>query len=132
MFLATRLVFGSIEGTVSSFHVLRSLTHFWWYGGRHVQYSHFVVPDSFLAVLGAPCPVFIFCAPGLVFSDFEGGASSFNILRSRTCFRRYGGRRVQILIFALSGSFWAVPRASGPVFMFCASELILDGTEGVV
>jgi hypothetical protein len=32
--------------------------------------------------------------------------------------------------FVLPNSFWAVPMASGPIFMFCAVELILGGTEG--
>jgi hypothetical protein len=40
-------------------------------------------------------------------------------------------RRVPFSCFALSDSFSAVPRASGPVFKFCAPGLIFGGTEGV-
>jgi hypothetical protein len=59
-------------------------------------------------------------------------------------------REVQFSCFALSDSFWVVPRARGPVFMFyapglifgriegtspifmfCALRIIFDGTEGV-
>jgi hypothetical protein len=32
--------------------------------------------------------------------------------------------------FALTDLFWAVPRAPGPVFMFCAPGVILGGTKG--
>jgi hypothetical protein len=71
----------------------------------------------------ASCPVFMFCAPGPVFDSTDGIGSSFNVLRSRTHLRRYGGRWVQFL---------AVPTASGPIFMFCASGLIFGGTEGIV
>jgi hypothetical protein len=72
--------------------------------------------------------VFIFCAPGLLFGGNEGAfgstegvRSSFHVLHSQTHFRWYRGRRVQ---------FWAVPSASGLVFMFCAPGTILGGTEG--
>jgi hypothetical protein len=36
-----------------------------------------------------------------------------------------------VLIFALLDSFWAVLMASGPIFMFCATRIILDGTKDV-
>jgi hypothetical protein len=40
-------------------------------------------------------------------------------------------RRVPFSYFALPDSFSAVPRASGPVFMFCTPGLIFGGTDGV-
>jgi hypothetical protein len=81
--------------------------------------------------LGRRVPFFMFCATGVLFSGIEDVGSHFHILRSRTHFRRYRGRRVPFLCFALPDSFSAVPRASGPVFMFCAPALIIGGTVGV-
>jgi hypothetical protein len=74
----------------------------------------------------------MFCVPGLVFGEPEGVWSRFLILRSRTRFRRYRGRRVSISCFALSGTFSAIPRASHPVFFFCTTRLVFKGTDGVV
>jgi hypothetical protein len=54
-----------------------------------------------------------------------------NVLRSRSRFGRYRGCRVLFSCFALPDSFWAVPKMSGPVFMFCAPEPVLDSTNGV-
>jgi hypothetical protein len=131
MFSAPRLVFGGIGGVRSRFHVLRALTHFRRYRGRQVPFSYFALPDSFLAVLWASGPVFLFCAVGFVFGGTDGVGSHFHVLRSRTHFRRYRGRRVFFSCFALSDSFSAVPRASGLIFMFCALGLVFGGTEGV-
>jgi hypothetical protein len=52
-------------------------------------------------------------------------------LLCRTQFRRYRWCRVPFLNFAIQYSFPTVPRASGPVFMFCAPELISSGTVGI-
>jgi hypothetical protein len=71
-------------------------------------------------------------------------------LRSRSRFRRYRVRRVSFSSFAVPDSFWAVPRVSGPVyifahvdsfstvsrasapvFMFCVPGLVFDGSEGI-
>jgi hypothetical protein len=90
-------------------------------------------------------------APGHVFSGTEGVGSRFHILRSRTHFMRYWGRRVPFFVlraqthflrfrgrrvpfscFPLPNIFSAVPRASGPAFMFCVPVLIFGGTEGVM
>jgi hypothetical protein len=98
----------------------------------------------------ASVPVFMFCAPGLVsgdtegvgsrfhfytpgliFDGIEGAVSRFHILRSRTRFRRYRGRRVTFSCFARPDSFFAVPSASVPVFMFYALGLVFGGTESV-
>jgi hypothetical protein len=92
----------------------------------------------------------MFCAPGVVFNSTEGAWSSFHDLRSqidfgqyrerwvsfhilpsRTHFRRFRVRRVQFSSFALLNSLLTVPRASGPILMFCTSGLILAGTEVV-
>jgi hypothetical protein len=75
-------------------------------------------------------PVFIFCAPLLIFGDTESVGSCF-MFCARTLFQRYHGRRLQFSYFALPDSFPVVPRASGPVFMFCLLRLIFGGTEGV-
>jgi hypothetical protein len=85
----------------------------------------------FSAVPRTSTPVFKICALGLVFGGAEGVRSRFHVLRARTCFRRYRGRRVPFSSFALSDSFSAVPRASGPVFTFCAPGLIFSCTEGI-
>jgi hypothetical protein len=91
----------------------------------------------------------MFCTPKLVFGSTEGVGSRFHVLRfwtrfgqnraesnfqvsrSRTLFRRYRWHRVPFSCFALSNWFSTVHRVSGPVFMFCASELIVGDTDGV-
>jgi hypothetical protein len=128
MFCAPGLI---VDGVGSRFHVLRSRNRFRRYRGRRVPFSRFALPDSFSAVPRASGPFFMFFAPGLVFGGTEGVGSRFHVLRSRTHFRRYRGRRVPFSCFALPDSFSAVPRASGPIFMFCALGLLLSGTEGV-
>jgi hypothetical protein len=104
-------------------HVMRSPACFRRCRGRRVPFSSFALPESFL--------VFMFCAPGLVFGDSEGVGSHFQVLRNRTHFWRYRGRRLPFSCFALPDSFSAQPRASAPVFMFCAPGLAFGGTEGV-
>jgi hypothetical protein len=131
MFCAHRLIFGGTEGVGSHFHVLRARTHFRRCRVRRVLFSCFACLFSLSAVSRAWGPVFMFCSPGLVFVGTEGVRSRFHVLRARTRFRRYRGRRVPFSCFAFPDSFLAVPRASGPVFMFCAPGLIFDGTEGV-
>jgi hypothetical protein len=144
---APGLVFGGIEGVGSRFHLLRSRTHFRRYRGRRVPFSCFALPDSFSAVWRASGPiimffvsvsfssvprvsgpVFMFCAPKLVFDGVEGVGTHFScFLRSRTCFRRYRGRRVLFSCFALPNSISAISRTSGPVFILCAPGLVLGG-----
>jgi hypothetical protein len=115
MFYAPEIIFGGSEGVRSLFHVLRSQTYFRPYRGRRVLFSCFALPVSFSTVMGVSGPVFMFCAPKLIFGGTDGVASSFHVLRSRICFRRYRGRRVLFSCFALLHSFSVVPRASGPV-----------------
>jgi hypothetical protein len=98
---------------------------------RRVPISCFVLPDSFSTVTSASGPVFLFCAPGIVFGGTKGVGSRFHVLRARTHFRRYRGRRVSFLCFALPDSFWAVPRASLPVVMFFGAGHVFGGTEGI-
>jgi hypothetical protein len=131
MFCAPVLVFGRTEGVPSRFHVLRSRTRFRRYGGHSFPFSCFPLLDMFSAIPSVSGPIFIFSATGHVFGGTEGVRSCFLILRTRTHFRRYRGRRVPFSCFALSDSFSAVPRASGPVFMFCVPRLIFGGAEGV-
>jgi hypothetical protein len=106
----------------------------------------FALPDSFWAVKRALGLVFLFRASVLDFDVTGCVGSRFHVLRSRTCFRRYRGRRVPFSCFALSDTFSTVAkshfhvlrprtrfglmRASGPIFRFCAPEPVLDSTEG--
>jgi hypothetical protein len=131
IFCDPRLVFGGNEGGGSRFHFSRARTHFRRYRGRHVSFSCFARPDSFSVVPTASGLVYMFCAPGLFFGGTEGVGSRFHVLRARTRFRRYRERRLPCSCFALTNSFSAVPRASGPVFIFCSPGLIFGDTEGV-
>jgi hypothetical protein len=130
-FCASVLIFGGNKGDPSHFHVVRSRTHFRRCRGRRVPFSCFVLPDSFSAAPRASDPVFMFCAPELVFGGTEGVESRFHVLRYQTHFQRYKRCRVPFLCFARPESFSAVPRALGLVFKFCAPGLLFDGTEGV-
>jgi hypothetical protein len=98
------------------------------YRGRRVLFSCYARPDSFWAVLRASGPVFMFCTLRLIFDGTEGVGPRCHVLRCRTHFRWYRGRQVQFSFFALLGSFWAVARVLGPVFIFCAFRLVFDGT----
>jgi hypothetical protein len=81
MFFAPEHVFGGAECVGSHFHVLRGQVYFLRYRGRRVPFSCFMLPDSFLAVPSASGPVFMFCAPGLIFGGIEGIRSRFHVLR---------------------------------------------------
>jgi hypothetical protein len=131
MFCAPGLIFGDSEGVGSRFYVLRSRTHFRRCRGRQVPFSCFTLPNPFFAVPTAAIPVFLFCAPGNILGGTDGVGSRFHVLRSRPHFRRYRGRLVSFSCFALHDSFSAVPRVSGPVFLFCAPGPIFDCTNDV-
>jgi hypothetical protein len=131
MFCTLRPVSRGNDGVGSLFHVLRSLTHFRRYQGRRVLFSCFALPDPFSVVPRASGPVFIFCAPGLMFGSIEGVGTHFHVLRSWTHFRRYGRRLIQFSCFAPKDPFSAVPTASGPIFVFYAPGHVFGGTEGV-
>jgi hypothetical protein len=64
----------------------------------------------------------MFYAPEHVFGGAEGVGSRFHVLRSRTYFLRYRGRRVLFSCFVRPDSFLTKPRASAPVFMFFRSH----------
>jgi hypothetical protein len=130
IFCAHRLVLGGTKGARFRFHVLRSLTHFRRYRGRRVLFSCFALPDLFSEVPKVSGPVCIFCARGLGFDDTEGVGFRFHVLRSQTHFRWSQGRRVPFSCFMLPYSFWVVPRALGPVLMFCAPGPVLGDTKG--
>jgi hypothetical protein len=130
-FSSLGFVFGGTKGFRSRCHVLRSRTRFRWYRGRRVPFSCIVPPESFSTVTRVSGLVFMFCSPGLVFDGTEGIGSLFHVLRSRTRFRRYRVRKVPLCYLPLPDSFSAVPTALGPVFMFCAPQLIFGGTERV-
>jgi hypothetical protein len=112
MFCAFGLVFSGYVRVFSRFHVLHA-------------------PNSFSAVSTASGPVFMFCVPEYIFGDTDGFGSRFHVLSSRTHFRRYCGRPLRFSCFALPDMFLAVKRASDPVFIFCAPELIFGGPKGV-
>jgi hypothetical protein len=128
MFCAPELIFIGTVGVGSRSHVLRNRTN---YRRRRVSFPRFSISDSFSAVPRASCPILMFCTPGLIFGGIDGVASRFHVLRSRTHFRQYRGRRVAFSCFALPDSFSAVPRALGSVFNFCATGLIFGGIDGI-
>jgi hypothetical protein len=131
VFRTTGPIFDGTEVVGSYFHVLRFRTRLQRYRVRCVPCSCFVLLESIPAVPRASGPIFIFCDPELIFGGTEGVRSYFNVLRSRTHFRRYRGRRVPFSCLALPGSFSAVPRASRPIFMFCATGYVFGGAEGI-
>jgi hypothetical protein len=112
MFCAPELIFGVTEGVRSRFHVLCFRTRFRRYRGRQILFPCFALPDSFSTVPRMSGPVFLICAPGLVFGGNIGVGSRFYVLRSQTRFQRYRGRRLPFSCFAHSDSFSAEPRAS--------------------
>jgi hypothetical protein len=121
LFCAPRLIFGGTEGVGSHFHVLRSRNRFSWFRGRRILFSCFKLPDSFSAVPSATCPVFIFCAPALVFDGTEGVGSRFHVLRAQTHFRQYRVRRVHFSCCAL-GLFFGGTEGVGPRFYILRSR----------
>jgi hypothetical protein len=131
MFCAPGLVLGGTEGVGSRFNDLRANIRFRRYRGRRVSFSCFALPDTFSAISRASSTVFMFCAPGLIFGGTEGVGSRFHVSPARTHLWRYRGRRFPLSCFVLPNSFSAVPRASGPVLMFCTPGLIFSGTDGV-
>jgi hypothetical protein len=131
MFCALGLFFCGSEGFRSRFHVLRPRIRFRCFRGRRVSFSCFASAYSFSAVPRASGTFFMFCAPELIFGGTYGVGSRFHLLHSRTSFQRFRGCRVLFSCFASPYKFLAVPRASGPVFLFCALGIIFDGSEGV-
>jgi hypothetical protein len=100
-------------------------------GGHRVSISPFTLSDSFFAEPRASVLVFMFCASGLIFGGTESVGSRFYVLRSRTRFRRFRGRRDPFSCIARPNSFLVVLKTSGPVYMFCTPRLIFGATKGV-
>jgi hypothetical protein len=149
MFSAPGLVFGGTEGAGSHFHVLRAWTSFRRYGGHQVPFSSSALLGTFSAIQRASGLDFIFCAPELIFDGTEGVNSRFHVLRARThfrCyrgrrvrfhilrslthFRRYRGRRVPFSCFVRSDLFSTIPRASAPFVMFLCSRTYFRWSGG--
>jgi hypothetical protein len=150
IFCAPKLIVGGSDGAESPLHNLRSRTHFRRFRGSWVPFSCFAFPNSFSAAPRALGPILMFYTPGVVFDGTKGVGSSFHILRSHNRFLRYRGvgTRIDVLLsrtcfgwlrwrrdrfscLALPDLFWAVPRASSPVFLFGAPGHVLSGTAGV-
>jgi hypothetical protein len=131
MVCATGLIFDGTEGVPSYFHIFCCQTRFRRYRRRRVPFSCFVLPYSFWTLPRASCPVFMFCALGLVSCVTVGVGFRFHVLHAQTHFRRYRGRLVPFSCFSLSDMFSSVPWASSPVFMLCAPGLIFGCIEGV-
>jgi hypothetical protein len=131
MYCAPEFFFGGTEGVGSRFLFLRARIRFRRYQRGRVTFSCFALPDSFSGVPRATGLVFLYCAPGFFFGGTEVVGSRFLFLCARIRFRRYQRGRVTFSCFALPDTFSAVPRAWGPVFVFCAPELVFGGTMGV-
>jgi hypothetical protein len=69
----------------------------------------------------------MFCSSRLVFYGIEDVMSRFHVLCYRTRFQRCRGPLVYFSYFALLDSFSTVLKELNPVFIFCATVLILDG-----
>jgi hypothetical protein len=132
MFYTPSIFFCCTEVVGFDFHLFARPDSFLVFRGRRVLFTCFALPDSFSAVTRASGPVYMFCAPRLVFGGNEGVGSRFHVLRARTCFLLYQGLRVPISCFVLLDLFTAVPRASGPVLIYCESGHVFCGTEGVL
>jgi hypothetical protein len=130
-FCAPGFIFDSTEGVRSRFHFLRSRTCFFRCRVHRVPFSCFVRPDSFSTAPRATGSVFMYCSTRLVFGGTEGVGSPFHILHSRTCFQRYGGRRVPFSCFTRLDLSLVETRVLGPILIFCAPGVVSRGTEGV-
>jgi hypothetical protein len=91
----------------------------------------FCAPEPFLGGSAGARLIFIFCSPEPVLGGTEGVRSRFNVLRSRTHFRWYRGRRVPLSCLALPDSFSAVPRAPSLFFIFYAPGPVLGSIDGI-
>jgi hypothetical protein len=143
-------LFRRYRGRWSPFLCFARPDAFWRYRGRWSPFSSFACPDSFSAVPRVSGPIFMFwalgpisavpralghifisCPPELIFCGTEGVRYHFHVLRARTHFQRHRVRRVPFSCFARPDSFSAVPRASAPVFKFCAPGIVFGFTKGV-
>jgi hypothetical protein len=127
MFCALVLVFGGAECVGSRFHDLPTRTRFRRYRGRPIPFSCSPLPDMFLAGRRVSCLVFMFCVPGQVFCGTEGVGSRFHVCTAGLIFGGTEGVDSHFHVFSFPNSFSAVRRVSGPVFIFCAPELVFGG-----
>jgi hypothetical protein len=130
-FSSFAIPFGGAEGVGSRFNVLHFRTHFRRFRGRQVPFSCFALSNSFSTVPRVSGPVFIFCAPELVFGGTDSLGSHFHVLRSRNRFQRYRRSWVPFSCFALPDSFSAILWASSPFFLFCTPKLVFDSTDSL-
>jgi hypothetical protein len=105
MFFDLRIIFDGTEGVGSRFYVLRSHTRFVPYRGRRIPFLFLVLPNSFSTVTSVLGPVFMFYALGLILGSTDNIGSRFQVLRSRTLFRRYRWHQVSFSFFLLPNSF---------------------------
>jgi hypothetical protein len=98
---------------------------------RRVPFSCFARSDSFSAVAWASGPVFMFCAPRLVFSGTEGVVSLLSCFALPDSFSEELSVSVPFSYFARLDSFSTVPSASGPDVMFYEPGLVYGGVECV-
>jgi hypothetical protein len=113
MFCATRLVFEGTEVVRSRFHIVS-------------------LPNSFSTVPRASSPVFMCCAPGLVFDGAEGDGAEgvgyrghqtlFSCFALTASFQRCRVCRVPFSCVARPNSFSAVPRRPVPFSNFTRSD----------
>jgi hypothetical protein len=101
------------------------------YRGRRVLFSIFVFSDPYIVVSSASGLVLMFCAPKPIFSVINGFGSHFHVLRSRTLFRRYRGRRFRFHVLRTRTSFRRYRRRQVLFFMFCAPGPVFGGTDCV-
>jgi hypothetical protein len=133
--------FSGTEGIRFRFLFLRSRARFRQNRGCRLPFLSFAFPDSFSAIPMASSPIFMFCAPELVFSGTEGIGSRIHVLRSRTHFRWsrfhvlrsetgfswYRGRRITFSCFDLPNSFTRYRRHWFPFSCFA----LLDSFSAV-
>jgi hypothetical protein len=117
-FCSPGLIFDGTEGVGARFHVLRSQILFGHYRGRRGSFSNFALPDKFLALPRASGLIFKLCALGHFLGGTEAVVARFQVLRSRTHFGRFRGRRGLFSSFVLPGTCLAVPGLSWLVFKF--------------
>jgi hypothetical protein len=150
MFCAHELFFGRAEFVGSHFNPLRTRNHFRRYRGRRVPFSCFALPvsfsavpralgpffmfslsDSFSAVPSTSGPLCMFFAPEFILDGTEVVGCRFHVLRSRTHFWRYRGRRVPFSCFRFRTRFWRYRGHRVPFSCFACSDLFSAVPSGV-
>jgi hypothetical protein len=73
--------------------------------GRQVLFSCFVRRNSFSAAPRVSAPIFMFCAPEIIFGGTECVVSRFHVMRAQTRFQRCRVHRLPFSYFVLSDTF---------------------------